>query len=138
MQQAHLIERARRQMKECKRVQQQQQNKRGKHRKAKGNKKNRRGPGDPAANGRDSEDDDDDRDFGEMIRRVEQSMVRCHLNVTSVMQCVEGYVCVAVSCELSGAKNAGSDIRNLYVAPQHLKIPDDEREWDAAASHVFV
>ena len=66
------------------------------------------------------------------------SMVRCFLNVTSVMRCVDGFACVALSCRRIGAENAGPEVMNLYVAPQHLKVPEDDREWECAVSYVLI
>ena len=77
-------------------------------------------------------------DEEELARRVSACMVRCFLNVTSVLQCMDGFACVAVSCIRVGAEDAGTTIRNLYVGPQHLRLPANEQEWEAAAHHVFV
>lgn len=142
MQQAHLIERVRIQMEDEKKlaaaathgesseIEQENQNPNSR-------RKNKRKHA-TKSGGIMEEDGDEDDNFTELVSRVEKSMVRCYLNVTSVMNCADGFACVAVSCELSGAKSAGKEIRNLYVGPQHLRIPEDEREWDGAIPFVFV
>jgi hypothetical protein len=42
--------------------------------------------------------------------KVRASKVQCFLNITSVMRCVDGFVCIAVSCVRIGAENAGSQV----------------------------
>ena len=74
----------------------------------------------------------------EDIANAKRMLVRCFLNVTSVMQCEDGFACVALSCTRIGAENAGSEVVNLYVAPQHLRIPADDSEWEGAAAYVLI
>ena len=74
----------------------------------------------------------------ELKRLVMESKVRCYLNVSSVLSCRDGFACVAVSFASAGAKNAGKDVRNLYVAPQHLLIPEDDRQWEASLAHIII
>ncbi len=74
----------------------------------------------------------------ELERLVRDSMVRCYLNVSSVLSCRDGFVCVAISCASAEAKNAGKDVKNFYVAPQHLLLPEDDRQWEAAVSHIVI
>jgi len=72
------------------------------------------------------------------VRAMEESRIRCHLNVASVLNCQDGFVCVAVSCARVGARSAGTEVRNLYVAPQHLLLGSDDKKWDAAHSYIFI
>ena len=69
---------------------------------------------------------------------VERTLVRRFLNVTSVLSCKDGLVCIAVSCARKGARNAGKEVRNIYVAPQDLKLSDNEKQWDEAVSYIFI
>lgn len=82
----------------------------------------------------------DEEENGEdaAMHAVGKCMVRCYLNVTSVLRCREGFACVAISCALTGARNAGREVRNLYVSPQHLQMPEDEQQWDKAFHYVFI
>lgn len=73
-----------------------------------------------------------------VMQGVCKSMVRCYLNVTSVLRCREGFACVALSCVTTGALHAGKEVKNLYVAPQHLVVPEDDQQWDRAFAYVFV
>jgi hypothetical protein len=84
-------------------------------------------------NGEKSQSSSEDVDIG-----VAEFPVRCFLNTTSVQNCMHGLVCVAISCANSDARNAGREIRNLYVAPQHLALPEDDRAWDQAASYIYI
>lgn len=74
----------------------------------------------------------------ELEKKVRASKVHCILNVTSTMQCMEGFACVSLWCGRIGAENAGRERRNLYVAPQHLRVPEDDREWEGAAPYVLI
>jgi hypothetical protein len=69
---------------------------------------------------------------------MEKCKVRCFLNVTSVLSCKDGLICVAVSCARRGAKHAGKEVKNLYVAPQDLQLPESDKQWEEAISYVFV
>ena len=93
--------------------------------------------------GRGEEDTGEDQgreqeDSSTMKSALNGSMVRCFLNVTSVLKCVDGFACVAVMCRRTGAKNAGKESKNLYVQPQFLRLPEDEREWDASSPFLYV
>ena len=160
MQQAHLIERLRMQIaQERKRAQRQlavAAGKRGRRedgQEGRGRRKRRRrirrrvqgqnGRGSARDGGEDDDEEEDaeeeeEEDFARLTDAVDKSMVRCYLNVTPVLNCVDGFACVAVMCYRTGAANAGKEVKNLYVAPQHLRLPADEREWDSAIAHVFV
>lgn len=74
----------------------------------------------------------------ELEKLVGESTVRCFLNVSSVLSCRDGFVCVAVSCAASDAKKAGNNIKNIYVAPQDLAMPEDDREWEGALSFIYI
>lgn len=53
---------------------------------------------------------------------LDDEFVHCFLNVTPVMYAKDGYICVSVgSC--MRAKNAATDVKNLYVFPQDLRMP---------------
>jgi hypothetical protein len=69
---------------------------------------------------------------------MEKCLVRCFLNVTSVLNCEDGLVCVAISCVNRGARNAGKDVKNVYVAPQDLRMPESDRQWEESLSYVLV
>ena len=69
---------------------------------------------------------------------MEAYLVRCHLNVTSVLSCTDGLICVAISCAIKGAKNTGKDVKNIYVGPQDLQIPETDKQWDEALSYIVV
>jgi hypothetical protein len=69
---------------------------------------------------------------------MEKCLVRCFLNVTSVLNCEDGLVCVAISCANRGARNAGKDVKNVYVAPQDLRMPESDRQWEESLSYVLV
>ena len=58
--------------------------------------------------------------------------------VTPVLRCVDGFACVAVSCVKVGAEDAENTLRNLYVGPQHLRVPEDEGEWETAVQQLFI
>jgi hypothetical protein len=74
----------------------------------------------------------------ELHKAMGKSLVQCYLNVTSVLSCKDGLVCVAVSCGRKDAKNAGKDVKNIYVAPQDLIMPEDDKQWDEALSYILV
>jgi hypothetical protein len=78
------------------------------------------------------------RGKAELHRAMEQSLVQCYLNVTSVLSCKDGLVCIAVSCARKDAKNAGKEVRNIYVAPQDLMVPEGDKQWEEALSYIFV
>ena len=54
------------------------------------------------------------------------------------MQFQDGLVCIAVSCARKGAKNTGKEIKNIYVAPQDLRLPENDREWEDALAYILV
>lgn len=74
----------------------------------------------------------------ELVKLVEESSVRCFLNVSPVLSCRDGFVCVTMSCAAADAKKAGSKAKNIYVAPQELSLPEDEREWESALSFIYI
>ena len=37
-----------------------------------------------------------------------------------------------------GVKNAGREIKVLYVAPQDLRIPANDKQWEDSLDHVVV
>jgi hypothetical protein len=37
----------------------------------------------------------------------------------------------------SDAKNAGKEVRNIYVAPQDLMMPEGGKQWEEALSYIF-
>jgi hypothetical protein len=67
-----------------------------------------------------------------------EMLVRCFLSVTSVLNCEDGFVCVAVSCERIGANTAGTEMKNMYVAPQHLAMGSSDKQWDSALEHICI
>jgi hypothetical protein len=73
-----------------------------------------------------------------LARALDETMVRCYLSMTSVLDCEEGFVCVAVSCERIGARNAGTEMKNMYVAPQHLAMCKCDKEWECALGHICI
>ena len=92
----------------------------------------RRGEDDNAVAGGGDNDDDDPA-----ASLLHQYSVHCFLNVTPMMYARDGYVCVAVQ-SMMRAKNANTEIKNLYVYPQDLKVPKDLQEWERATSMIVV
>ncbi len=88
-----------------------------------------------AGGGREEEEEEE---YKQLEKRARASKVHCILNVTSTMQCMEGFACVSLWCGRIGAENAGRERKNLYVAPQHLQVPEDEREWEGAVPYVLI
>jgi hypothetical protein len=78
------------------------------------------------------------RGQAELQRAMEQSLVQCYLNVTSILSCKDGLVCIAVLCARKDAKNAGKEVKNIYVAPQDLMLPESDKQWDESLSYIFV
>ena len=67
-----------------------------------------------------------------------KSLVRCFLNVTSVLSCKDGMVCVAMSCSNRRARNAGKEVKNVYLRPQDLRLPESDKQWEESLAHILV
>jgi hypothetical protein len=67
-----------------------------------------------------------------------KSLVRCFLNVTSVLSCKDGMVCVAMSCSNRRARNTGKEVKNVYLRPQDLRLPESDKQWEESLAHILV
>jgi hypothetical protein len=67
-----------------------------------------------------------------------KSLVWCFLNVTSVLSCKDGMVCVAMSCSNRRARNAGKEVKNVYLRPQDLRLPESDKQWEESLAHILV
>jgi hypothetical protein len=69
---------------------------------------------------------------------MEKRQLRCFMNVPSILCSRDGLVCVAVSCAKTGAHLAGNKMRNMYVPPQYLRMPHNDKQWDEALAYICV
>jgi hypothetical protein len=73
-----------------------------------------------------------------MQKRMEGCMLQCYLNVSSVLCNKDGLVCVSISCLRTKAEHAGMQVRSMYVPPQFLRMPRDEKQWGAALENIYI
>lgn len=64
--------------------------------------------------------------------------LQCFLSVPSILVASEGVVCVTLSCARVESRSELPEVRNVFVAPQHLRIPKDTHEWGEAVSFVYA
>ena len=44
-------------------------------------------------------------------------------------------VCVATSCSNRRARDAGKEVKNVYLRPQGLRLAECDNQWDESPAH---
>ena len=54
-----------------------------------------------------------------------------------VCVCVSVFVCVCVatSCSNRRARDAGKEVKNVYLRPQGLRLAECDNQWDESPAH---
>lgn len=73
-----------------------------------------------------------------LLKHARETFVQCYLNVTPLLNSEDGLVCIALSYAMKGVSVTDRTIKNIYVAPQDIRMPYNDTQWDDAASYVVL